>query len=105
MKPCTTHRALSGGIGQGVQSVGHSLQGQHVHVPSQASLASSFARVVPKRHLHVPSNASLASSPNRAAQEEAAYRHNDSFDFILGSMRKCLNHLGPWSIGDLAFGL
>jgi len=48
-----------------------------------------------------PKPGSSAASPAPKPQ----YQHQDSFDFIAGSMRKCLNHLGPWSIGDLAFGL
>ena len=31
--------------------------------------------------------------------------HDASFDFIIKSMRQCIMHLGPWSVGDLAFGL
>jgi hypothetical protein len=50
------------------------------------------------------SDGSLASAPDSQSSGRQ-YQHQDSFDFIAGSMRKCLNHLGPWSIGDLAFGL
>lgn len=30
---------------------------------------------------------------------------DDGFSVVASSMKACMAHLGPWTIGDLAFGL
>lgn len=46
-----------------------------------------------------------ATAPSERQASEDQYRHRDGFDFVAASVKQCLTHLGPWTVGDLAFGM